>query len=714
MATRKTKKSVMNAGQQRETVNYLKRVGFDDKEIPKAISQIKKSISLGIHSAPEAVQGAIADWQEEQSTKYFKSLEDAYKAQIVANKKSAKAAKAAAKAAADAADSASVFTEPISAVPMDETILPSRTTKEMSGFARAMSERLKDMGEKESKIQEELLDGFRKTAEDLVRQNDSIFGSRMEKTSDQSAAYEILESIVSLGEQAARARTVEQKKKILIKLRSLKGIVNKVFSTGSAKAKEVAVKFIEMIEKIEKPLAKESGMRAAAGEKITDFMKKIPENLAAKIPLIGGLLSGALQRRREGKEAERESLAETIAATSQSGRSSLFGRGGGMISPSEAGIGSPDLSGASVGESVGGSMSASVGGSVRGSVRGSLGDSVVVQTLRSILSQVVDIKNIITSQYDPASDELKKDEAALEAENKNKGMMAALKGMFGFGKTKKDAGTEVSGGGGGGGGLGGMIASALGLAEAIPAITSVVASVGGAIATTAATVAGVAGALAPAAAIAGTAAGGAALGLGAAFAINKGIDKVFGTDLADRTFAEDTWRGTTDQQLRIETGGQIANIRAERAGKDKAITENLMEDPRNLASMVERKQISGAEALTALSAYEKQYGADEDTAFYKNKILEKMTPEERKNAVVTGAIEFPTTSNTAVGNSAMQLDRARDAAEAAAQQDSNTSSSVTSVVAPNTTNNNTTINNNTGGGTRNNDATLKSAERGAI
>jgi hypothetical protein len=94
---------------------------------------------------------------------------------------------------------------------------------------------------------------------------------------------------------------------------------------------------------------------------------------------------------------------------------------------------------------------------------------------------------------------------------------------------------------------------------------------------------------------------------------------------------------------------------------------------------------------------------------------ESIGGEAAIDTVLKGSIAAPSTLNTSVGSSVAQLDKSREGLEDAQfvgpmQPGANNSNTV---IAPKT--NNTTINNNVGGAaTRNNDPTLKSAERGSI
>jgi len=94
--------------------------------------------------------------------------------------------------------------------------------------------------------------------------------------------------------------------------------------------------------------------------------------------------------------------------------------------------------------------------------------------------------------------------------------------------------------------------------------------------------------------------------------------------------------------------------------------------------------------------------------------LPPLPPIPQQNPLTSGTIVPPSTPSTDVGRTTMQLDNARDAAEQAKQADSAPAPTVNAVNAPKTTNNAITVNNNTGAGVRNNDPTLKSAERASL
>lgn len=617
------------------------------------------------------------------------------------------------------------------AVPTGPTVTPEQIKEEISGFRKALMQTMKDLEGSESEIQDAVLDGLRKTAEELVTQNEDIFGKRSEKTVEQSAAYEIFDAVVGLSEQAAKARTVEQKRKILQRLRTFKKVAQSVFK-GGGKQGEIANKLMEMIAKIEEPLMRETGMRAAAKEKIGDYLKELPEKMAAKIPLVGGMISRSLQRRREGKEEEAAALSTLTEEISRAGKTSLYGKGGGgSIGPTPSGMDAmePPILGASTGTTEppipGGSTVAEMAGGGRGFNR------QVVTTLGAILANVIDIKKLMIDRYDPASEELKNEEARREAENSKKGMLARLKGLMsssGKGKGESKAASLMEalgidklmgdiGKSAIGGAIGGMVGPALG-ALAAGLGTFVFSTLpywlGYLVGTITTAITALISAIVPAI----VASVGAALGLGIAWLVNKSVDKIFGTDLGERMFDENTWAPlwkTPDDVLKDRAFAQSEadeSLKMQKATGSMEYIERASQDPRRLPDLVKGKYMSGKKALAALSAYEQQYGAGADTEEIRKRIIQldpRTTGSISPNAVVVPSINNQSNSMINNLNQANENLRMTELVGPPAPGGGNT------VIAPNTTNNNTTINNNSGNsGVRNNDPTLKAAERATM
>lgn len=703
------------------------------------------------------------------------------------------------------------------AAPAGPTVTPEQITEEISGFRKALLQTMRDLGGEQSELQDAILDGLRQTAESLVSENEDIFGKRYDKTIDQSAAYEILEGVVRLGEMAVRAKTVQEKRKILQRLGTYKKVTDKVFGAGGGKESAIAGKIREMIAKIEKPLSKESGIKAAAKEKISDFAKKIPERLAAKIPLIGGILSRSLERRRERKEEEAEALSTLTGEISQAGRTSLYGRRGGTeIEPSPSLMAGADTTPPIPG---GTPLSKIMGG---GKTNVGFGGKAVIDTLSSILVQVKEIKSILVDQYDPAQEELKKEEAKREEEDKLADILKSIKGGKEAPKAGEKAGEEAKKGG-----IGGAVE---GILDSLSGMGKTVAS-------------SLAGLALPALGVMAAAAGGAAIGYSLYKTwVEPAMDKAqsernavlakktettrqaITTDTGEAVYSVDMM-GDNTVMTESEIRGKLATASPEeKAELEKALNAGPMEKivdtstgirtdafgrfksgesieqfrQREKADTEARKSNPGAYRFNVLKnsiatfddkarnqwMQMKKSGASYDaletkmsilqneaeilynsvtkggasnllTEDQKEKLLDmsnivtdmgrgqmldvgdvdnmmgvgtafkmfqgeqseevKQTIQELKeNSKTNGTIVPPSTPSTDVGRTTMQLDNARDAAEQAKQSDSTSAPVVNAVNAPKTTNNAITVNNNTGAGVRNNDPTLKSAERASL
>ena len=753
------------------------------------------------------------------------------------------------------------------AAPAGPTVTPEQITEEISGFRKALLQTMKDLGGEQSELQDAILDGLRQTAESLVSENEDIFGKRYDKTIDQSAAYEILEGVVRLGEMAVRAKTVQEKRKILQRLGTYKKVTDKVFGAGGGKESAIAGKIREMIAKIEKPLSKESGIKAAAKEKISDFAKKIPERLAAKIPLIGGILSRSLERRRERKEEEAEALSTLTGEISQAGRTSLYGRrGGAEIEPSLSAMGGVDTTPPIPG---GTPLSKIMGG---GKTNVGFGGKAVMDTLSSILVQVKDIKSILVDQYDPAQEELKKEEAKREEEDKLADILKSIKGEKEAPKAGEKTGEEAK--------KGGILESLSGLFSGGigGAVQGILASLSGMATTVASSLAGLA---LPALGVMAAAAGGAAIGYSlyktwvepamdkaqsernavlakktettrqaittdtgeAVYSVDmmgdntvmteaeiKGkiataspeekaelekalsagpIEKIVDTSTGIRTDVFSRFKsGESIEQFRqrekadtearrndpgayrfnvlkdaiakfddkartewkqMQESGATFNTRETKAkiikneaevlynsitkgGASNPLTEDQKEkllDMSNIVTDMGRGQFLGIESVDNVmgvgTAFKMFQGEQSEEVKQRIKELKENTqndyavleqqeqdrkaeielrnntieipplpPLPEQNPLTNGTIVPPSTPSTDVGRSTMELDRARDAAEQAKQSDSAPAPVVNAVNAPKTTNNAITVNNNMGAGVRNNDPTLKSAERASL
>jgi len=454
--------------------------------------------------------------------------------------------------------------------PAGSTELPKEIEKDISGFRKAMTERLKELGETESGVQEAVLDGLRDTAERLVQENTDIFGKRGEKTVDQSAAYEVIEGVVALGEQAAAAKTVEQKRKILQRLKTYKSVVEKVIVGKDPRLSAISGKILEMIDNIEKPLSRESGMRAAAKEKITEFAKRVPERAAAKIPLIGGILSRSLQRRREKKEEEASALSDLTQQISRAGRSSLYGKRGeamGAIPSIE-----PPISGMSAVSDIMPTPTEGVAPSASG-VGFSI-DNDTRKNIANILIQVKDIKEFIIDRFDPAIEETKAEEAKREEEDR----------LFDLARKQKDkTGKIVEGAEKKGildsllglfdGGIGGMMKQ---LTGALSGIATTVAS-------------SLAGIALPALGVMAAAAGGAAAG----YAIYKNwVEPAMEKTQAEREAVVAKKTETTRKTITTDTGEAAYSV--DMMGESTVMTEREIKEKMATATPEEKEELEKA------------------------------------------------------------------------------------------------------------------------
>lgn len=623
---------------------------------------------------------------------------------------------------------------PPAAVPVAPPIITPETIKqEVSGFRKALIQVMQDLGADQSEVQDALLDGLRETAEKLVAENEKIFGKRSEKTVEQSAAYEVFEGVVRLGESAAKAKTVAEKRKILQRLRTYKRVAGKVFEGGDTKQKEISKKLLDMIESIEKPLSKESGRRAAIRESVSEYAKTIPERMARKIPLVGGLVGGYLQRRREKREEEAEALSSLTEEISRAGRSSLYGRKTdlGTIEPQSI---MPDIS------SVPSEVSPIPGGTRVSEMtkRGSLGfDRSSVQILSQLLSQVSDIKKLLFEQYDSRDKTLEEEEAKREKADESKDWLSRISGMFGRGRRSDGDGTRKPTESG----MVGNLMNLLGMGGIAKTVTSIISTIGGVatslgsivggiaagVGTLAATaggvvssVAGMVGKAAVAAAPWVAAAGaGTAIGLGAAYGVNKGIDAILGTNLSEKMFEPETW---TFSDVKKDIEREELNEKIETKQKEVMSSPEYVSaakgDWRRLPDLVQSGKISGTEALQILSNFETQNGRGEDTEFIRQRIKDLdpkavEIPPLPEISTESGQI-VPNVSTNTTQQYLNSLEQNREALVKETDSTTSTGGQFNSVIAPNTTNNNVSINTPPTSGTRNNDPTLKAAERATL
>lgn len=213
---------------------------------------------------------------------------------------------------------------------------PVQQTMEQVGLLEALMKERSSRGFDTSSLEKRILglDGaksIRTELQDFIDQNAGKFSG-----DDPAgvAAFELMESAVDLSEAALTA-SQEQAKEIYAKLNFIRELAKKTQGEQS----DVANKLSEVIAPVEEQLKKRASFGEFIKEKAKDFRKTIPERIASKIPVVGGILGQFLRQRRESQEElERYSgqLQRTIA---RGGRKSSDLFSPGMTRRPRAGIG---------------------------------------------------------------------------------------------------------------------------------------------------------------------------------------------------------------------------------------------------------------------------------------------------------------------------------------------------------------------------------------
>jgi hypothetical protein len=167
------------------------------------------------------------------------------------------------------------------------------------GLLEALNKQRQSMGFETTELEDYVVGmgkqrGVRSVVEDYIRANREKFN-----TNDPAgaAAYELMEEAVGLSEASLDA-SQEEAKRIYARLNFIRELAKKTQGDQT----DVAKKLDEIIAPVEQQLKKKSSFKEFLKEKATDFKKTIPERLAAKIPVVGGLLGEFLQKKRQARE----------------------------------------------------------------------------------------------------------------------------------------------------------------------------------------------------------------------------------------------------------------------------------------------------------------------------------------------------------------------------------------------------------------------------
>lgn len=272
--------------------------------------------------------------------------------------------------------------------------VPSATVstikEQQTDFLRAIIQQRQEMGLSTGELDKIVLGldknlSIRKQLLDYVAANASKFD-----VNDPAgkAARTLFKETIQLADSALTASSSEAAV-IYEKLKFIRDLARKTQGEQSELAQELQ----KVIAPVEEQLKKQSSFREFVKEKATDFKKRIPERLAAKIPVIGGLVSEFLQQKRESKDELDRFSGQLLQEKGLKGT-----RSGGSTSSLPP----------SVGAMLGGTPASAVPG-LLGTMGG--GDTTV---LGSIYAEVKKIREILVDKFGPSTDELKEREAELE------------------------------------------------------------------------------------------------------------------------------------------------------------------------------------------------------------------------------------------------------------------------------------------------------------
>jgi len=264
--------------------------------------------------------------------------------------------------------------------------------------------------------------GVRSTIEEYISQNKQRFVGQDPAS---AAARELMDEATQLSEASIGA-SQDEAKRIYAKIQFIRELAKKTQGEQS----DIAAKLDEIVAPVEEQLKKRTSFQEFIKEKAQTFRKTLPERLASKIPVVGGILGEFLKQKRETQEElERYSggLQRSIARR---------GKRSGDI----------DISGGRVPRSGG------VPGGVRASDIPGLMAGREDSTLGSIYKEISEIRKLLVDQFKPQTKELSDREAELESlgrqtpsaagqpQQKSGGLLSGLAKLLGFGKQEGESG----------------------------------------------------------------------------------------------------------------------------------------------------------------------------------------------------------------------------------------------------------------------------------
>ena len=617
------------------------------KDLPAAKKAANKALDSALTRIAKIEQKTLIASAKSKA----KAEAESKKLQRAAEQQTAKAQKEQAAAAAkaqkqqdrDAARLAGmVSTSSTATATMDPPKSVEETEKNIStkiGLLESLKAQRQAQGFKSDALEDYIIgtskqQGVRSTVEDYIRENKDKFN---QDDPAGAAAYELMEETVALSEASLDA-SHEEAKRIYAELNFIRELAKKTQGDQG----EIAKKLQDIIAPVEAQLKKKSSFKAFLMEKASDFKKTIPERIASKIPIVGGLLGDFFQQKRLSREKMERYTGGLQKQISRRGR-----RGEGLDISAPSSPSAPKGQGFS---DIGGTPAADVPGMFAsyGSPQSpSAAATGINSTLGELLKEVSEIRKLLQNKFAPESDteELIKRESELEGEKdseeggskKGSGMVSkgfkAIAKLFGFGDKKEsslakaatstamDIGTEVLKVGAGGVVTGGAYAGGTALLGGGAAAGGGVAG-GGALAGLGASIMTVIAAIGSALAVLGVVIGGLLIGGGLAFGINSAIDAAFGTNLAELMLQSDTYTGADIQRdVNFKRDKKISEAKQKKETSTPEYISKMSEDPRNLQKLVSEKKITGEQALAKLAEFEQKNGAGADT----NAIRENIT-----------------------------------------------------------------------------------------
>jgi hypothetical protein len=418
----------------------LTRIAKIEQKTVIASAKSKAKAEAEAKKLQRAAEQQTAKAQKEQAAATAKS-------QRIAEQQIAKAQKEQAAAAArsqkqqdrDAARLAGmVSTSSTATATMDPPKSVEETEKNISnkiGLLESLKAQRQAQGYKSDALEDYIIgtseqQGVRSTVEDYIRENRDKFN---QDDPAGAAAYELMEETVALSEASLDA-SHEEAKSIYAELNFIRELAKKTQGDQG----EIAKKLQEIIAPVEAQLKKKSSFKAFLTEKASDFKKTIPERIASKIPVVGGILGDFLQQKRISREKMERYTGGLQKQISRKGK-----RGEGLDIGPQKRQGFSDL---------GGTPAANIPGMLAGTESPQSSPASpqtgTPSTLGELLKEVSQIRKLLQSKFALESDtsdtvELQKRESELEGlgaekpikgeAKKGGGMLSSLRNMLGMG-----------------------------------------------------------------------------------------------------------------------------------------------------------------------------------------------------------------------------------------------------------------------------------------